>query len=205
MIKNIIFDLGNVIISFNQNKIISNFTQKEEEIKYICDEIFHAPEWELMDLGNITNDEAIEIINKRNGYKYQKLTENFLHEWYKKRLFNNDVIKVAKDLSKKGYKLFVLSNMANSTYEYLRKNEFFSLCSGIIISAYEHVLKPDKKIYRLLLERYNLNAEECFFIDDREENIIAGEKLGMKGHVLNREKYGTRKLLEDFNKYNIKI
>ena len=68
MIKNIIFDLGNVIISFNQNKIISNFTQKQEEIKYICDEIFHAPEWELMDLGNITNDEAIEIINKRNGY-----------------------------------------------------------------------------------------------------------------------------------------
>ena len=205
MIKNIIFDLGNVIISFNQKKIISNFTQKQEEIKYICDEIFHAPEWELMDLGNITNDEAIEIINKRNGYKYQKLTENFLHEWYKKRLFNNDVIKIAKDLNKKGYKLFVLSNMANSTYEYLRKNEFFSLCSGIIISAYEHVIKPDEKIYRILLERYNLNAEECFFIDDREENIIAGEKLGMKGHVLNREKYGTRKLLEDFNKYNIKI
>lgn len=205
MIKNIIFDLGNVIISFNQNKIISNFTQKQEEIKYICDEIFHAPEWELMDLGNITNDEAIEIINKRNGYKYQKLTENFLHEWYKKRLFNNDVIKIAKDLSKKGYKLFVLSNMANSTYEYLRKYEFFSLCSGIIISAYEHVLKPDKKIYRLLLERYNLNAEECFFIDDREENIIAGEKIGIKGHVLNREKYGTRKLIEDFNKYSIEI
>ena len=205
MIKNIIFDLGNVIISFNKNKIISNFTQKQEEIKYICDEIFHAPEWELMDLGNITNDEAIEIINKRNGYKYQKLTENFLHEWYKKRLFNNDVIKIAKDLSKKGYKLFVLSNMANSTYEYLRKYEFFSLCSGIIISAYEHVLKPDKKIYRLLLERYNLNAEECFFIDDREENIIAGEKIGIKGHVLNREKYGTRKLIEDFNKYSIEI
>ena len=158
-----------------------------------------------MDLGNITNDEAIEIINKRNGYKYQKLTENFLHEWYKKRLFNNDVIKIAKDLSKKGYKLFVLSNMANSTYEYLRKYEFFSLCSGIIISAYEHVLKPDKKIYRLLLERYNLNAEECFFIDDREENIIAGEKIGIKGHVLNREKYGTRKLIEDFNKYSIEI
>ena len=95
--------------------------------------------------------------------------------------------------------------MANSTYEYLRKYEFFSLCSGIIISAYEHVLKPDKKIYRLLLERYNLNAEECFFIDDREENIIAGEKIGIKGHVLNREKYGTRKLIEDFNKYSIEI
>lgn len=61
MIKNIIFDLGNVIINYNQKQIINNFTEKEE-IKYIYDEIFHAPEWALMDLGNITNDEAIEVI-----------------------------------------------------------------------------------------------------------------------------------------------
>ena len=77
MIRNIIFDLGNVIINYNQEQIINNFTKKEEEIKYIYDEIFHAPEWELMDLENITNDEAIEVINKRNEFKYQKLTENF--------------------------------------------------------------------------------------------------------------------------------
>lgn len=84
MIKNIIFDLGNVIINYNQKKIINNFTEKEEEIKYIYDEIFHAPEWTLMDLGDITNDEAIEIINKRNEFKYEKLTQEFLHEWHKK-------------------------------------------------------------------------------------------------------------------------
>ena len=78
MIRNIIFDLGNVIINYNQEQIINNFTKKEEEIKYIYDEIFHAPEWEQMDLGNITNDEAIEVINKRNEFKYQKLTEFLL-------------------------------------------------------------------------------------------------------------------------------
>ena len=63
MIRNIIFDLGKVIINYNQKQIINNFTKKEEEIKYIYDEIFHAPEWELMDIGDITNEEAIDVIN----------------------------------------------------------------------------------------------------------------------------------------------
>ena len=138
MIRNIIFDLGNVIINYNQEQIINNFTKNEEEIKYIYDEIFHATEWELMDLGNITNDEAIEVINKRNEFKYQKLTDNFLHEWYKKQEINRDIVEIAKKLKKNGYKLFVLSNMANLTYEYFKNDEFFSLCTGIIISAHEH-------------------------------------------------------------------
>ena len=98
MIKNIIFDLGNVIINYNQKKIINNFTEKEEEIKYIYDEIFHAPEWTLMDLGDITNEEAIEIINKRNEFKYGKLTQEFLQEWYKKQPINRDIVEIAKIL-----------------------------------------------------------------------------------------------------------
>ena len=183
MIRNIIFDLGNVIIKYNQRQIINNFTKKEEEIKYIYDEIFHAPEWELMDLGNITNDEAIEVINKRNEFKYQKLTEDFLHEWYKKQTINRDIVEIAKRLKKNEYELFVLSNMANLTYEYFKNDEFFSLCSGIIISAYEHIKKPGEKVYRLLLNRYNLNAEECLFIDDdlSGENYKTANKIGIKG------------------------
>ena len=83
MIENIIFDLGNVIINYNQKHIIDSFTNKEDEVKYIYDEIFHAPEWTLMDLGDITNEQAIETINKRNNFKYEKLTQDFLREWYK--------------------------------------------------------------------------------------------------------------------------
>ena len=202
MIRNIIFDLGNVIINYNQKQIINNFTKKEEEIKYIYDEIFHAPEWELMDLGNITNDEAIEVINKRNQFRYQKLTENFLHEWYKKQEINRDIVEIAKKLKRNGYKLFVLSNMANLTYEYFKKDEFFSLCTGIIISAHEHLIKPDEKVFRLLLDRYKLNAEECLFIDDdpSEENYKTANKMEIKGRrIIPNSAEDVRKLLLEFN------
>ena len=202
MIKNIIFDLGNVIINYNQKKIINNFTEKEEEIKYIYDEIFHAPEWTLMDLGDITNDEAIEIINKRNEFKYEKLTQGFLHEWHKKQPINRDIVEIAKILKNNGYNLFVLSNMANQTYEYFKNDEFFSLCTGIVISAHEHVKKPDEKVYRLLLNRYNLNAEECLFIDDDDsgKNYETANKIGIKGRrIMPNQAEDVKKLLLEFN------
>ena len=202
MIKNIIFDLGNVIINYNQKKIINNFTEKEEEIKYIYDEIFHAPEWTLMDLGDITNDEAIEIINKRNEFKYEKLTQEFLHEWHKKQPINRDIVEIAKILKNTGYNLFVLSNMANQTYEYFKNDEFFSLCTGIVISAHEHVKKPDEKVYRLLLDRYNLNAEECLFIDDDDsgKNYETANKIGIKGRrIMPNQAEDVKKLLLEFN------
>ena len=202
MIKNIIFDLGNVIINYNQKKIINNFTEKEEEIKYIYDEIFHAPEWTLMDLGDITNDEAIEIINKRNEFKYEKLTQEFLHEWHKKQPINRDIVEIAKILKNNGYNLFVLSNMANQTYEYFKNDEFFSLCTGIVISAHEHVKKPDEKVYRLLLDRYNLNAEECLFIDDDDsgKNYETANKIGIKGRrIMPNQAEDVKKLLLELN------
>ena len=202
MIKNIIFDLGNVIINYNQKKIISNFTDKDDEIKYIFDEIFNSPEWTLMDLGDITNDGTIEIINKRNTFKYEKLTQEFLNEWYKKQPINRDIVEIAKILKKNGYNLFVLSNMANLTYEYFKNDEFFSLCTGIAISAHEHVKKPDEKVYRLLLERYNLNAEECLFIDDDDsgKNYETANRIGIKGRrIIPNQVEDVKKLLLEFN------
>ena len=201
MIKNIIFDLGNVIINYNQKQIINNFTEKEEEIKYIYNEIFNSPEWTLMDLGNITNDEAIEIINKRNGFKYEKLTQNFLREWYKKQPINRDIVELAKRLKEIGYNLYVLSNMANLTYEYFKNDEFFALCTGIVISAHEHIKKPDEKVYKLLLERYNLIAEECLFIDDDDSgrNYQTANRIGIKGRrIIPNQVEDIKKLLIEF-------
>ncbi len=199
MIKNIIFDLGNVIINYDQKAIIERFTENEEEKEYIYNEIFNAPEWEMQDLGNITNIEAVEIINKRNNFKYEKLTQVFLMEWYKKQKINKDIIKIAKKLKEKGYNIYVLSNMANFTYEYFKKEEFFSLCSGIVISAYEHLKKPDKKIYELILERYELKAEECLFIDDTEKNYKTANEIGIQGrNIIPNSSEDVIKLLKEY-------
>ena len=89
-----------------------------------------------------------------------------------------------------------------SVYEYFKNDEFFSLCTGIVISAHEHVKKPDEKVYRLLLDRYNLNAEECLFIDDDDsgKNYETANKIGIKGRrIMPNQAEDVKKLLLEFN------
>lgn len=133
--------------------------------------------------GRNNYSEAIEIINVRENYKYSKLTENFWQNWYKEQKINDDIVEVAKKLKDKGYNIFVLSNMANATFEYFKDIDFFKLCSGIIISAHEHIKKPDERIFKILLERYNLKAEECLFLDDDDTNksYETANKIGILG------------------------
>lgn len=201
MIKNIIFDLGNVIINYNQEQVVHNFTQNEDEIKYLYDEVFASPEWVLMDLGKITNEEAIKIINERNKFQYDELTKSFLREWYKKQSINKEIVEIAKRLKDKGYQLFVLSNMANETYAYFQEEDFFSWCRGIIISAHEQIKKPDEKIFRVLLDKYHLKAEECLFIDDDDtgKSYETANQIGIKGRrVKPNQVDDIEKLLSEF-------
>lgn len=83
MIRNIIFDLGNVIIKGTHSSIITEFAKNEEERDFIRDKFLKSPEWNLMDLGKITNEEAIIEIQKRNELKFKKLIETSLHNGIK--------------------------------------------------------------------------------------------------------------------------
>ena len=206
MIKNIIFDLGNVIVKGSHQVIIQNFANNEEEKNFIEDKILVSPEWDLMDKGMITIDEAVNQIKKRNEEKFHNLIETILNEWYKILRVNEDIVDVAKKLRSKNYNIYVLSNMARDTYEYIKDIEFFELCEGIVISAYEHIKKPDRKIFEILLDRYNLKAEECLFIDDDDTNksYITAHELGILGRkVKPNSKEDIIKMLNEFSIWDI--
>ena len=202
MIKNIIFDLGNVIINYNQDKIINNFTIDEDEKIFIKEKIFKSPEWKLLDLGQITNNVAIKEIQKRSDIKYNKLVNIFLHEWYKTQPINEDIVEIAKKLKEKNYNIYVLSNMAKETYEYFKNIDFFKVCKGIVISSHENAKKPDEKIFNILLTRYKLNPKECLFIDDDDTNksYETANKIGILGRKVEpNNKQDIIKLLKEFD------
>ena len=187
MIKNIIFDLGNVIIKGTHSSIITELAKNEEERNFIKYKFLKSPEWNLMDLGRL---------------KFKNLIETSLHKWYKNLYVNEDIVEIAKKLKAQSYNIYVLSNMAKATYEYLKSIEFFKLCNGIVISAYENVKKPDERIFKILLERYNLKAEECLFIDDDDTNrsYSMANELGILGRrVEPNSKKDIIKLLNEFN------
>ena len=90
MIKNIIFDLGNVIVKGTHSSIIKQYAKNEEEKNFIEEIFLKSPEWNLLDTGMITNDEAIVEIKKRSNKQFYNLIETTLHEWYKELQINED-------------------------------------------------------------------------------------------------------------------
>ena len=86
------------------------------------------------------------------------------------------------ELHSSGYRLYGLSNWSSKVYETMRNySEIFSLLHGRVLSCEEHLLKPEPEIYRLALDRWGLNAEECVFVDDKQANIDGCQAVGIKG------------------------
>lgn len=203
MIKNVIFDLGQVLIEWKPINLLRNFTNNEEDI-HLLETICTSDEWERLDEGTITKQEVLENVSKRLPSRLKNIAEKFIYHYAEYLVLNDDICEIAMKLKENGYHIYVLSNTDEADYWEIQKRYIGKYIDGYLISAQEKMLKPNREIYLRLFEKFNLKPQECFFIDDKEDNIIGGQKLGMEGHVLNREKYGTIELLKDFEKYGIK-
>lgn len=205
MIKNIVFDFGGVVLTWNPKIILKNFTSNESDIELLVNVIYKSKEWQMLDNGTITRESATKILEEKLPERLRNTCKNIIYHFQEYQILNDDICKLIIKLKENGYNVYALSNTHVAVYEDMKNRYIGKFFDGYIISALEKLMKPDEKIYIKLFEKFNLKPEECFFIDDREENVEVGKKLGMPGHVLNREEYGIKKLLEDFNKYNIKI
>jgi len=205
MIKNIIFDLGGVVLTWNPKIILKNFTNDKSDIELLTKVIYKSKEWQYLDNGIITRELATKKLSEKLPERLKDTCEKIIYHFQEYQISNDDICEVIMKLKENGYNIYVLSNTHISVYEDMKKREIGKYFDGYIISALEKVAKPNKEIYLRLFEKFKLNPEECFFIDDREENIEEGKKLKMLGHVLDREKHSTEKLIADFKKYEIKI
>ncbi len=205
MIKNIIFDLGNVIIKGSTIETLMHFTDNEDMAKNLMKYVFKTEEWKLLDLGNITREEAIIQMQKKAPKEYACLIEKVMKERCKYLTINKDTVEIAKKLKEKGYHIYVLSNMAAFTYEYFQEIDFFKLCNGIIISAYEHIVKPDEKIFETLLHRYHLIPQETLFIDDDDtgKSFQTANMLGIQGRKVKPN--DSQDILKLLQAYHIEI
>lgn len=190
MIKNIIFDLGNVIIQNPTLNVVKEFFTEENDAIVFDKYIFKSEFWKMMDLGKITNIEIADAIKKQklvNVKSYDEI-EKFMRNWFTKCIVNTDTIELGHKLKKNGYRVFILSNMAKETFEYFsNKYEFFNMVDGAVVSAYEGIKKPDPKIFEILLEKYSLVADECLLIDDDDTNktLEVANDIGIKGRRVN--------------------
>lgn len=201
MIKNIIFDLGNVLLKFQPSEFLLRFTDDVEYIDQFVPKIFRSTVWMELDRGIISIEDA------KNTYisQYPK-EENFLtlffNHWMEMLTPINKNIEILKAVRDLGYKTYILSNFIKEVYTFIEKKyNIFTLFDGKIISGFEKTIKPEKAIYLELLNRYHLNPEESLFIDDVLFFLKPAKKLGMKT-IWNKPETDLR---EELRKYEIII
>lgn len=186
-IKNIIFDIGNVILNFDVMDILPKFTTNDNEKRFILDTVINSPEWlqyALIDTGYISRSDAISILEDRTNHKHDELIETFLTGYTKYSLINENVIDIIENLKNNGYRIYLLSNINKHTHDSIRSSKLFTLVDGYVFSYLEHKVKPYESIYLELLSRYELEPNECLFIDDKEQNVITANSLGILGKAV---------------------
>lgn len=190
-IRNILFDMGQVLIRFDRKVFLDNLDVTEEDKLLLLREVFLSVEWVQMDRGTQTEATALERMCKRLPPRLHAAAEELVLRWDEPMLPVEGMYELVEELKGKGYGIYLLSNASFRQHEYWPRIPASVFFDGKLISADHHVIKPQPEIYRLILEKFRLKPEECFFIDDVPANIEGALQCGIPGAVF----HGDVKLL----------
>ena len=190
ILKNLVFDMGNVLIEWNSEKILQAITDDRKLHNLLRKEVFETGLWVQTDEGVKTREEMIEIVTAKIGEEYRNEITQLSRYWYKYVDVYTKVQDRIIELSKNGYNIYILSNTAYTFYDLVKEGYLpaASIAKGIVLSCEEKVLKPNEKIYNILLERYNLDPHDTMFFDDLSENIWGAARCGINGFVVENER-----------------
>lgn len=182
MTKNIVFDMGKVLLAFEPKEFLKKIFSQEDVISALEKELFEGPEWALVD-ADALSDEAVVLSVSMRIPQYAEQVKQAMEEWPGLLWQISGMEELLKDLKARGYRLYLLSNVFSRFQQYFSKYLIFSLLDGIVISGTEHIVKPTPELYEHLCRKYGLVPEECLFVDDKPVNIEMALRLGWKGHV----------------------
>lgn len=183
MIKNIIFDIGNVLASFRPKEVLEEMGLEEKEVNAILDATVRGPYWVELDRGVMEETEVVSAMRARVPEVYQADFDRFFaHETGKLVKSLPYATDWLKNLKERGYHVYLLSNYPVRLFEIHSSHfTFLPYTDGRVVSGYVKCVKPDERIYRCLLEKYSLDPQECVFLDDLAGNVEGAKKLGIHG------------------------
>ena len=180
-VKNIIFDVGQVLVSYEWEEYLKSFHFPEEEEKLIAEKVFKSQIWNERDRGLFPEEEYLRQFLAALPAEYEEDVLQVLGESEKTIGIKDYAETWTSYLKSQGYHLYILSNYSQFMLERTRMNKmpFLKNMDGVIFSCEVKEVKPEPQIYKTLLTRFGLKPEESVFLDDRLENCEAARKLGI--------------------------
>ena len=180
--QNIIFDFGNVLVQWHPEQIYTEYFGDEAKawwfLRHVVDDAWRG----RIDAGESTAELTAELISRFP--EYREAIELFNQRYFD--MLTGEVPGMREVIGElmKNYEIYGLTNWSMETFPTARERfGILQMIDRYVVSAQERLIKPDPRLFQVLLDRYGLKAEECTFIDDNPDNVAAARKLGMKGIV----------------------
>ena len=194
MIKNIIFDFGQVLVRFDPEYMTSKYLSDKDDIKTVSAVIFDRLYWDKLDKGTIDDEQVISLSNQRLDEKFHSVTEKIYYNW----IYNIPEIEgmrsILEKLKEKGVRLFLLSNISKYFATHSEQIDILSYFEKCIFSAVCGYTKPNTNIFCHTLKECEISPEETLFVDDNSANIEGAKSAGIHSFLFD----GDAKKLEEY-------
>jgi len=182
MTKNIIFDFGNVLVQWHPEQVYGEYFGDEAKAWWFLRHVVDMDWRQRIDAGE-SQDACIRELQERKP-EYREAIELYRSKW--REMLTGEVPGMRQLLSEvqQKYEVYGLTNWSMETFPEAREHfGILQMIDRYVVSGAEHLVKPDPRLFQVLLDRYSLRAEDCTFVDDNPVNVDAARSMGMRGIV----------------------
>lgn len=181
-LRAIVFDMGNVLMTFDGPRFAGLFTTSPADATLLNDALFGSTMWSLLDSGTITHE---TMLRYAENHLPERLHPN-LHECFARWPEHSQPLQAVNELGirlkREGLGVYVLTNANTRVMDQLGHAPVIPYVDGVVVSAIERLMKPDPAIFTLLCERYGLDPASCLFVDDNADNCEGARVAGMHAY-----------------------
>ena len=192
-IKHIIFDFGNVLVTFRPRDYIEKVFTEQGDRDAVFNLLFNSVTWLQLDKGVLPLAEARQIILDKMPQKLKEGTAFLFDNWYKDLAPVSGMEALVGELGEEGYTLYLLSNIAESFKLYCDNVPVLRHIHHKYLSFEKHLIKPDSRVYLDFFREYNLNPSECYYVDDWPYNVEMATALGIPSFLFTDDAEALKK------------
>lgn len=182
MVKSVILDMGNVLLSFTPQIPLNAYCKTEEEKEIVQKALFDSSYWHDADRGLIKDADLFELVKQTVAPEHHEALEQCCAHWDICMQPIDGAREFCQYLKIRGYEVYVLSNASDKFYDYFKNFLPLDFFDGVVVSSDIKMMKPDHEIFEYVMSKYHLNKAECLFVDDSLANVESARAFGMQAY-----------------------